>query len=66
MIKSLTTKEVAKLLKLSTRRIRAKIVAGHFPNAYQCRACECWFIPVKDLKDVCDIKKIKVKAHAHS
>lgn len=47
----LNTKEVAKLLEISTRRVRAKIKSNHFPNATHC-SCErkSWLIPETDLK----------------
>lgn len=50
MKKLLTTKQVAELLNLSPRRIRAKIAQNHFPNITQC-LCERknWLIPIDDL-----------------
>ena len=46
----LTTKEVAEILKVSDRRVRAKIAQGHFLHAKRC-GCEKnnWLIPAKDL-----------------
>lgn len=67
MLDELTTKEVAKLYGVTPRRIRAKIKDGHFPNARLCRACLCYFIPVKDLtetfekEDIDEFIKKKIK-----
>lgn len=45
----LTVKQAEKILKISERRIRAKIQQGHFPNAMMCSCGVSWIIPVSDL-----------------
>lgn len=48
--KRLTTKEVAKELKICTQRVAAKLTQGHFPNHGWCECGRSILIPVNDLK----------------
>jgi hypothetical protein len=48
--KRLTTREVAKRLKLCPQRIAAKIEQGHFPGHDWCECKRSILIPESDLK----------------
>lgn len=46
-----TTQQVADTLKVSLRRVQAKIKQGHFPNAHLCSCGQSWLIPKKDVEN---------------